>query len=77
MKRLRRMVVDHDSTAGRRFDVAVQVIIVLSLIAFAIETLPNLPRPMERLLHTFEIVAVGLFTAEYILRLWASRPHGR
>ncbi|WP_246109489.1 ion transporter [Roseimaritima multifibrata] len=57
-----------DSTIGRAFDLAIQLLIVLSLIAFSVETLPNLDPQWIRFLQIFEVVTVLVFTAEYLLR---------
>ena len=36
-------VTQDDTSAGRAFDLVIQALIVLSLVAFSVETLPNLP----------------------------------
>jgi voltage-gated potassium channel len=69
---LKRMVEENDTRAGRAFDLTIQVLIVLSLIAFSIGTLPNLSSTTERWLFRFEFVCVLIFTAEYLLRLWVA-----
>ncbi|MEO1082268.1 MAG: ion transporter [Pseudomonadota bacterium] len=48
----------------------IQILIVLSIAAFTIETLPTLSPATRQLLHGFEAFAIGIFTAEYLLRLW-------
>lgn len=72
MKRLKRIVETSDTRAGRAFDLAVQFLIVVSLVSFSIETLPDLPASYKRALDRVEAVCVVLFTAEYILRLSVS-----
>lgn len=57
-----------------KFDYFIQVLIILSLISFAFETLPNLSPTHRNLLQAFEIGTIVVFTVEYILRLWFSRP---
>ncbi len=75
--RLKRIVEDTDTLGGRAFDVVVQVLIVVSLVSFAVETLPDLPGPMRQALSIAELVIVGLFTVEYLLRvLVADRRRG-
>lgn len=69
---LRHVVTRDDTPAGRAFDLAIQVLIVLSLAAFAVETLPDLPERWRRLLRGFEIVTIVVFTAEYFARLVAA-----
>lgn len=55
----------------------IQVLIVTSLFAFAAETLPNLPSDQRRALRIFEIVSIGVFSVEYVVRLTLSRPRWR
>lgn len=73
-ERLRQIVESQDTPAGRAFDLAIQALIVLSLVTFCIETLPDLPQATRRLLRWAEVITVLVFTAEYFLRLWAARP---
>lgn len=51
-----------------------QTLIVLSLIAFAVETLPDLSPAWVTALHAFETVTVMIFTLEFVLRLIFCRP---
>jgi voltage-gated potassium channel len=60
-----------------RWDYLVQVLIVLSLIAFAVETLPDLEPRWREGLRLFEIGSVAFFTGEYLLRLLLTRPTRR
>ena len=68
--KLKSIVEDRDSKTGRMFDVAIQVLIVISLVTFSIETLPNLSTSSRWWLQVAEIVTVGIFTVEYLLRLF-------
>ena len=69
LKRMKRMVEQSDTRAGRWFDAVVFALIVVSLITFSIETLPNLPPPAAAMLYWIEFATVLLFTGEYLLRL--------
>lgn len=51
-----------------------QALIVLSLMAFAVETLPDLSPEWRLGLHRFEVATVTVFTLEYFLRLVWGRP---
>ena len=51
-----------------------QVLIVVSVVSFSIETIPTLGEPTLRLLHYIELVTVGLFTLEYLLRIYVATP---
>jgi voltage-gated potassium channel len=58
-----------DTTAGRCFAWCIQMLIVVSIVSFSIETLPDLSDRTRTLLQRTEVVCVLLFTAEYIARL--------
>ena len=74
---LRRVVEDGEGTAGRALALTIQGLILLSLAAFAVETLPDLDPATRRVLAAFEIFTIGLFTLEYLARLaLARRPLG-
>lgn len=66
---LRDTITNIESKNGRRFDIVIQVLIVLSLIAFSIETLPDLSETTKEYLYYFEVFCVAIFSAEYLLRL--------
>lgn len=55
----------------------IQVLIVTSIIAFTIETLPTLDARWRVLLRQFEVFAIVVFTVEYLLRLWAAEQRLR
>lgn len=69
MPLLKDVVEKNDTPLGRTFDLSIQLLIVLSLIAFSIETLPDLSPATRRYLYIFEVVTVTIFTVEYITRL--------
>ncbi len=46
----------------------IQILIVLSLVGFSVETLPGLSPEANRVLHLLEVWTVGIFTVEYVLR---------
>lgn len=60
-----------------RLELVSQGLIVLSLAAFAIETLPQLSAPVREALRWFEWLVVGTFTLEYLARVALSRPGWR
>ena len=68
-KKLKQIIEDTDTTAGRRFDLFIQFLIVLSLVSFSFETLPHLSASTKRILWIEEVVVVVIFTLEYVLRL--------
>ena len=69
MEKLRQIVETDDTAAGRAFDIVIQALIIISLISFSIETLPNLSPASKLILQQIEIFTVAVFTIEYVLRL--------
>ena len=68
-QRLKQIIEDSDTKAGKTFDLTIQSIIVLSLVCFSIETLPDLSDESRTLLHVIEIISVIIFTVEYLARV--------
>jgi voltage-gated potassium channel len=58
---------------GARVAHIIHLLIVASAIAIAVETEPETPRAIRKFFYDFEVVVVGVFTAEYVARLLASR----
>ncbi|HET91216.1 MAG TPA: ion transporter [Chloroflexi bacterium] len=69
---LKTIIEGNDTTAGRVFDLVIQFLIVVSVIAFSIETLPNLSDGTIQLLSLTETVVVSIFTLEYVLRIYVA-----
>ena len=68
-KFLLKVVIESDSKIGRRFDIFIQLLILLSLVSFSIETLPNLSKNTIDLLNIFELITIVIFSIELLLRL--------
>ncbi len=66
---LRNIVIESNTKNGRRFDLFIQSLILLSLISFSLETFPNLDSKSKELLRLFEIISVSIFSIEYLLRI--------
>ena len=73
MEKLRKIVEETDTRAGRAFDLFVQSLIIFSISVFAIETLPDLTLGTLEILRYLEVVIVIIFTFEYLLRLIVSK----
>lgn len=69
---LKRIVEESDTKTGKAFDITIQALIVISLVAFSVETLPGLSEGFKSVLRLTEVVSVTIFTIEYILRLIVS-----
>ncbi len=72
-EKLRIIIEDNTSPKGKIFDYFIQTLILFSLIAFTIETLPNNSVDTIKLLNAFELVCVMIFSIEYILRIYVSK----
>lgn len=73
--RLYNIVANSDTPAGKAFDIAVMVAIVLSLIVAFVETKPEVVGRFKDVLTIMEYVLTFFFTIEYLLRLYCSpRP---
>jgi voltage-gated potassium channel len=71
--RLHEIIFEADTAAGKNFDVALLILIVASVLAVVIESIPTVN---ARYLHIFQIlewVFTILFTIEYLLRIYSVR----
>lgn len=66
---LKQIIEQNDTPAGRIFDLFIQALIVLSLVSFSLETMPNLRPATLQLLHAIEVGCIAVFTGEYLLRI--------
>jgi voltage-gated potassium channel len=72
-KKLRAIVEDNTTKKGKYFDYFIQLIIVLSLISFSLETLPNISKEFRLVLEKFEFVSIVIFSIEYVLRVLVTK----
>lgn len=72
-EKLRIIIEDNTSVKGKVFDYFIQVLILLSLIAFAFETLPNLSKTTTEILNFINLFCVSVFSIEYVLRIYVSK----
>lgn len=70
---LRNIIEDNSTVKGLYFDAIIQSLIILSLISFSIETLPDLSNDLKAWLRYFEVFSVTIFSIEYVLRIWVSK----
>jgi voltage-gated potassium channel len=71
------MSLKHFVEEGKVFNLAMQALILVSLAAFCLETVPELSANDRHALHIFEIVAAVLFTIEYALRILVAEHRWR
>lgn len=63
---------DEDS---RLFEICIQTLILLNIIALVFETVDSIYLPARYWFDAFDTFAVAIFTGEYILRIWACTVH--
>lgn len=54
------------------FDAVIITLIILNVVAFALETVPSIEARYGDALYAFEILSVIVFTIEYALRIWSA-----
>src|SRR3974390_3714860 len=71
-------LLDHGpaSRVGLILDRALVGLIVVNLVAVALESVPALARDYHVLFASIECVALAVFSIEYGLRIWVAREHG-
>jgi voltage-gated potassium channel len=74
-QRLYRIIFEHDTRAGRAFDIALLVAIFLSVLAVMLDSVASIAARFGLQLKAIEWFFTILFSVEYILRLYsAERP---
>ena len=72
-ERLHDTIFQHDEPAERAFDVVVIAAIVLSVLVVMLDSVASISARYGRYLYAAEWFFTGLFTVEYLLRLWTAR----
>lgn len=72
-EKLRLIIEDNTTKAGRRFDYFIQILIILSLLDLAIETLPDNSEATQLILRRFEVFSIAIFSIEYLLRVYIAK----
>lgn len=74
-KKLKNIIEDNTSNSGKIFDYFIQILILVSLISFSIETLPDNTLGVKELLYNIEVFCIIIFSIEYLLRIYvADKP---
>ncbi|MDX1472219.1 MAG: ion transporter, partial [Flavobacteriaceae bacterium] len=71
-EKIKNIVDINDNRYSKLFSYFIQVLIILSIITFSLETLPNLTPSSRQALYVFEVFTVIVFTVEYLMRLYAA-----
>lgn len=72
-QRIKSIVEINDNKLSRYFAFFIQGLILVSVVTFSIETLPNLSPQTRIILQSIEWFSVIVFTLEYVLRIYVSR----
>jgi voltage-gated potassium channel len=68
------VIFEHDRGLPRAFDVVLIAAIIASVLAVMLESVASIRGEYGPQLRTAEWVFTGLFTVEYLLRIWSARP---
>ena len=58
MNKLKDLIENRDTRSGALFDYLIQILIILSLLSFAVETLPDLSEKTISILEGFELICI-------------------
>lgn len=73
MKQYIKSIVEiNDNNKSKYFAFFIQSLILLSIVTFSIETMPNLKPQTKLILQNIEIFSVVVFTIEYLLRIYVA-----
>lgn len=70
--KIKNIVELNDNRISRYFAFFIQALILLSIITFSIETIPDLKPQTREILQSIEIISVVIFTIEYGLRIYVA-----
>ncbi|MCX7550736.1 ion transporter [Xanthomarina sp. F2636L] len=71
-QRIKNIVEINDNKASKFFAIFIQVLILISIVTFTIETTPDLEPNTRFILSVIEIFCVVVFTVEYLLRIYVT-----
>ncbi len=70
-KKIHDIIFETNTPIGKRFDITLLVLIVLSVLVVALETVPSLDGNFRTLFRVLEWIFTIIFTIEYILRIYS------
>jgi len=71
-EKIKSIVEINDNTPSRYFAFFIQALILVSIITFSVETIPNLKPETRTILYVIEVFSVSVFTLEYVLRIYVA-----
>ncbi len=72
-QRCYQIVFESDTPAGKAFDVALLMLILVSIVLLIVGTVDRYEERYADVFHWCEIVVTAFFTMEYVLRLWCAK----
>ncbi len=69
-KKLYEIIFEADTKSGKLFDLALFFLILISIVVVLLESVPRNSPELTEILQRAEWVITGLFTIEYLLRVW-------
>jgi len=64
---------DSNTKNGKRFEIFIQILILISIVCFSIDTLPNISNELSEILKGFELFSIAIFSVEYLMRVCVSK----
>ncbi|WP_241478965.1 ion transporter [Psychroserpens jangbogonensis] len=71
-EKIKSVVEINENTLSRYFSFFIQALILISIVTFSVETIPNLKPQTIALLNAIELFSVSVFTLEYLLRIYVA-----
>jgi voltage-gated potassium channel len=71
-EKIKSIVEINDNKLSRYFAFFIQALILVSIVTFSVETIPNLKPETKALLYAIEVFSVSVFTIEYLLRIYVA-----
>ena len=76
-EKIDKIVETREFKSGLYFDYFIQVLILLSIASFTVETIPDLEPQTVYFLERFELVCIVIFSLEYLIRLYIAKSKMR
>ncbi len=70
--KIKNLLENPETRQGKKLAFFIQFLIVISLISFSIDTLPNLSIGIKKILRLMEMFTIAIFTVEYLLRVFTA-----
>ena len=71
--RLHEIIFEADTKAGKNFDIALLLAIIISVGLLMLDSVKSISSAYKDFFYISEWIFTGLFTIEYILRLWITK----